>query len=296
MATEPFRCHNCRVCLGKGCIDELPGMGGVAQNENFILNCSDWSKLYNEEGSSKIPQLSKEEILSLIRYAPVTGAVENIGWHDEKDFYSAIFSALYDAGVNISLGDGCPDEKLLYGIQAVQTIQAEKDEQFKAAVFLKPYPDENLLHRIEWSLPVASHIGIDIDAYNIVTMRNKARLEKKSASQIRSLMKHAHVPFVVKGVFTRDDIELVKEAKPDVIYISNHGGRIETRTGSTAAMLKETASMLQSYCGEIWVDGGIRCKKDIELAHYYGAKQVLIARPFIKKFCYGGTVGISDFT
>ena len=59
-------------------------------------------------------------------------------------------------------------------------------------------------------MPIASHIGIDIDAYNIVTMRNKVQLEKKTASQIKSYMKKLLVPFVVKGVFTREDIEMVE--------------------------------------------------------------------------------------
>ena len=65
MGIESFRCHNCSKCLGTGCIDELPGMGGVNKNENFILNCSAWKKLYDEEGAAKVPVLPKEKILSL---------------------------------------------------------------------------------------------------------------------------------------------------------------------------------------------------------------------------------------
>lgn len=295
METDIYRCHNCSVCLGTGCLDELPGMGGVNKNENFRLNCSAWSRLYNEEGEGKVPELSKEEILSLLRYAPVTGAVENIGWESEEDFYYDFFVALHKSGVKLSIGDGSPDTKLLYGINAIKTMQKEMDKTLKAAVFLKPYPDENLHNRIAWTLPIASHIGIDIDAYNIVTMRNKVQLEKKSAYQIKEIMKKLKVPFVVKGVFTKEDIEMVKEAKPDVIYISNHGGRVDTRKGSTALMLKEAGPMLKNYCDELWVDGGIRTKKDIELAHYYGASQVLAARPFIKNYCYNGFTGIDEF-
>ena len=63
METSIFRCHNCKVCLGTGCLNELPGMGGLNNNENFRLNCSSWERLYNEEDKSKIPQLSNEEIL-----------------------------------------------------------------------------------------------------------------------------------------------------------------------------------------------------------------------------------------
>ena len=81
-----FRCHNCSVCLGTRCIEELPGMGGVNQNTNFRLNCAGWNKLLNEVGEYKIKKLSNDEVLSLLRYAPVTEAVENIGWEDEESF------------------------------------------------------------------------------------------------------------------------------------------------------------------------------------------------------------------
>ena len=95
--------------------------------------------------------------------------------------------------------------------------------------------------------------------------------------------------------FTKEDIELVKEAKPDIVYISNHGGRVETRQASTAIMLKEAGPVLKKYCNELWVDGGIRCKKDIEVAYHYGASQVLVARPFIKSLCYKGFIDIAEF-
>lgn len=280
--------------MGTGCLNELPGMGGVNDNENFRLNCSAWSRLY-EEDKVKIPQLSKEEILSMVRNAPVTGAEENIGWRSEEDFYYDYFVAIDKAGIKLTIGDGTPDKKLLYGIKAVKEIRNEVNKNARAAVFLKPYPDENLYNRFAWATSVADYIGVDIDSYNILTMRNKVKLEKKSPYQIQQYMKKMLVPFVVKGVFTREDVEMVKEAKPDVIYISNHGGRVETRRGSTALMLKETGQILKKYCNELWVDGGIRCKRDIELAHYYGASQVLIGRPFIKNFCYNGFIGIDDF-
>lgn len=290
-----FTCHNCAVCLGNGCVGELPGMGGVRQNENFKLNCLAWESVYSQEDSSKIKHLSKEKITTLLRVAPITGAQQNIGFQKEEDFYYTFFKSVYESGVNLSIGDGAPDLKLMYGIKAIQRLQREKDKYLRAAVFLKPYPDENLINRIAWSIPIASHIGIDIDAYNIVTMRNQVNLEKKTASQIQKIMKGLQVPFVLKGVFTKEDLELVKESKPDIVYISNHGGRVETRKGSTAIALKELVPIVKNYCKEVWVDGGIRCKRDVELAYHYGASQVLVARPFIKDFCYKQKVILDSF-
>jgi isopentenyl diphosphate isomerase/L-lactate dehydrogenase-like FMN-dependent dehydrogenase len=39
--------------------------------------------------------------------------------------------------------------------------------------------------------------------------------------------------------------------------------------------------LLKNYCKEIWIDGGIRSKLDIQTAIFYGASQVIMARPFI---------------
>ena len=30
-----FKCKNCTVCLGKACVNQLPGMGGVDDNKNL---------------------------------------------------------------------------------------------------------------------------------------------------------------------------------------------------------------------------------------------------------------------
>ena len=74
----------------------------------------------------------------------------------------------------------------------------------------------------------------------------------------------------------------MKEVRPDVVYISNHGGRVETRLGSTGDFLKAYADELKNYCDQIWVDGGIRTRRDIQTALYYGADQVIMARPLIR--------------
>jgi isopentenyl diphosphate isomerase/L-lactate dehydrogenase-like FMN-dependent dehydrogenase len=180
------------------------------------------------------------------------------------------------AGFGLCVGDGCPDEKLKLGVAATQAVGA------KAAFFLKPYPQDKLFERIEWVRPYASHIGIDIDSYNIVTMRNLVNLERKSAGQLQDFREHTKLPFIIKGVFTPDDLTLVSLVRPDVVYISNHGGRVETRIGSTAHFLAEHAGELKKYCKEIWVDGGIRTKQDVQTALYYGADQVIVARPLIR--------------
>lgn len=275
MFSGELKCHRCDECDGFGCPDMLPGLGGVMEGQNFQANVQAWKDLY-DENAGKIEIKS-----SVIRCGPVTGAVENIGFENERDFYLPYLENAYNAGFGLCIGDGCPDEKLKYGIEAVKKLKQE-NKNVNAAFFLKPYPQSRLFERVEWVKPFADYIGIDIDSYNILTMRDLVNLERKTAVQLEEFREKTQLPFVIKGVFTKEDLELVKEVLPDVVYISNHGGRVETRSGSTADYLKENAEELKKFCKEIWVDGGIRTKKDIQTALLYGADQVIMARPFIR--------------
>ena len=264
--------------MALGCIGEMPGMGGVENSRNFRLNCTAWDEFPADENI----EVSCENL----GIAPVTGAVQNIGYENEGDFYLPYFSAAKNTGISICAGDGAPDEKLKLGLSAVQELKE------KAYFFLKPYPQARLFERIEWVKNDARAIGIDIDAYNIVSMRNQAKLEKKSVSQLEEFRKYAKLPLMIKGVFTPEDIELCKIVKPEIIVVSNHGGRVETLTGSTAAFLSENADILKNCCDELWVDGGIRKKRDIQAAFKMGAKKCLAARPFISSLCKEGREGM----
>lgn len=290
LATEnSFRCHVCPECSGYGCAGELPGMGGVNNSRNFQLNCAGWRLLREQLArEGKADEAASVRVnAGQLGIDPVTGAEQNIGYAHEDDFYLPYFSAAHEKGIALCAGDGCPDIKLQLGIEAVCTLR-KTDPAVRASFFLKPYPNENLFERIEMIGDNAEVIGNDIDSYNIVTMRNQAHLEKKTPAQIAEIRAHLTVPYAVKGVFTEDDISLVKESKPDIVVISNHGGRVETRTGSTAEFLAEHAAELKKYCGEVWVDGGIRTHEDVQTALFFGASRVLAARPFITALITGG--------
>lgn len=269
-----FKCHFCPECLGRGCIGQLPGMGGVNSSRNFILNCDAWDNFPADESTPILPQN--------LGIAPVTGAVQNIGFSEEKEFYFNYFKAAHKAGISICVGDGAPDEKLEFGTKAVQDLHTQ------AYFFLKPYPDEKLVQRIDFVRNYALAVGMDIDAFNIVTMRNQAKLERKTADQIEKLRKYAKLPFMLKGIFTPEDVELCKQVRPDIVVVSNHGGRVDTLEGSSADFLARYGQELKECVGEIWVDGGIRKTRDVQAAIKLGAKKCLVARPWISRLVTGG--------
>jgi len=263
----------------------MPGMGGPNASRNFLLNCHGWNKLRRENPCILDKTESPKNID--IRLAPITGAVENIGYFDEKQFYFDLIESCTKAGLSLSIGDGCPDYKLQYGIDAVIEVQ-KTFSQKKSAVIIKPYPNEKMFERYEWASKVIEIGGIDIDSYNIVTMRDLVHLEKKTSAQlieIKNFLSHKGIPFAIKGVFTKEDVEIVKEVHPDIVYISNHGGRVDTREGSTAEFLEENHKTFLSNCENLWVDGGIRSYNDVQTAAYFGVTTVLLGRPIITSLC-----------
>ncbi|MCR5217260.1 MAG: alpha-hydroxy-acid oxidizing protein [Treponema sp.] len=256
----------------------MPGMGGPNDSRNFILNCDAWKKIGRGPFEARTID---------IRLAPMTGAVENVGYFDERQFYFDLVGECVKADIKVTIGDGTPDFKLFWGIEAVEFYKKE-NPLLKAGVFIKPYPDKKMMERYERAEGIMEFGGIDIDSYNIITMRNLVHLEKKSAAdlmEIKSFLSKKGIPFAVKGVFNKEDIEVMEEVKPDIIAVSNHGGRVDVRAGSTAEFLKENFLRLKKCCSALWIDGGIRSLKDIETASTYGADGVMMGRPFATALC-----------
>jgi isopentenyl diphosphate isomerase/L-lactate dehydrogenase-like FMN-dependent dehydrogenase len=271
------KCHQCDDCRGLGCVGELPGMGGVYGNAIFQRNCAAWSGYATGDGEA-----------ARLRLAPITGAVQNLGCAEERDFYAPMIGACVRAGIRLSIGDGFPDEKILFGIDALRRAGT------RGAVFIKPYSNERILERMSWCEDVTEIVGVDIDSYRIATMHGVADLYRKSARDLKELKKRARAPFAVKGIIRDEDIALIEELRPDIVVISNHGGRVETSILSTVEFLAARGRDLRCYTGELWVDGGIRSFKDSVIARRFGASEVLIGRPLVSAFLREGVEGVVE--
>ncbi len=276
MTQSNKKCYLCPICNGQACKGQMPGMGGINNSFNFISNYNDLEKI---AASGKIPQeqLNKTPEISVM-LAPITGAIQNCGYHTEKEFYPQLIKAAQNKNALISIGDGAPDEKFLFGLEALRSTGK------KGAAFIKPFPNDKILQRIELCKNDVQIVGIDTDAYAIVTMRNMSKLQKKTTKQLIEIQDRLHqlgIKFAIKGVFTLRDLLIVKKVKPDIALVSNHGGRIKTRKGSTIKFLIKYKNFLKKYAKEIWIDGGFRTPQHYNIAEYYGASCVLVGRPFV---------------
>ena len=221
-----YLCSGCKTCDGTVCINQLPGWGGINSNRNFILNYSSWEEI----------QIPEQDIVNAglpeIALAPMTGMVQNAGLKDEKQGYFTLVESAANAGIKLSIGDGEPDYKLEYGIEALKTLGK------KAAVFIKPYENHELKKRIGKSLSIAECIGIDIDAWEIKTMKNSssmpAAMEKKNLSKLKEIKSFLppEIPFVIKGVADQETLNMILELKPFAAGVSNSFRFCRKTTGS----------------------------------------------------------------
>ncbi len=259
-------CKGCAVCNGFGCRGEVPGMGGKTKSLTFINNYKSWNEVE-----------AKGEELPKIGVAPMTGVDQNMGEvFSEVEFHDYLIKGAKKAGILATIGDGTPDYKLLSGIKAL------KENDVIGTAFIKPYKNDVILERFKLVEPVADIYGVDIDSYMIPTMQGLVALEKKSATQLLQLKKHCKGKFIVKGVQSVEDLNLMKIVKPDIVVVSNHGGRVFDNGEGIAHRLKAIMPELKNYCFEVWVDGGLRFIEHLQKAKALGASRVLIGRPFIQ--------------
>lgn len=261
-------CRGCKECNGYGCKGEVPGMGGKGSSATFINNFTSWNDIDVD---------IKEGDLPLLGVAPMTGVGQNMGnVYPEALFHNYMVLGAKATGIMACIGDGTPDFKLYSGIKAL------KDNGVSGTAFIKPYPNYMILDRFKLVDDVADIVGVDIDSYRIPTMEGLVSLEKKSASQLLELKKRSTKPFIVKGVQSTEDLELMKIVKPDIVLVSNHGGRVFDNGEGIAYRLQSLMAELKDITSEVWVDGGIRTIDHLKKAKTLGATRVLIGRPIIQ--------------
>ena len=101
------------------------------------------------------------------------------------------------------------------------------------------------------------------------------------------------LPVVLKGILSPDDARLACEHGASGIIVSNHGGR---NLDTVPATIEALPAVMEAVEGRVPVllDGGIRRGTDIIKALAYGAKAVLIGRPYLWGLGVAGSQGVEQ--
>ena len=116
----------------------------------------------------------------------------------------------------------------------------------------------------------------------------------KSVDEMREIIDHADMPFIIKGIMTPAGALKAVEAGASAIVVSNHGGRVQGGVPSTAEVLPAIAAAVKGRV-TIIVDGGIRSGVDVFRAIALGADAVLIGRPILTAIYGGGAEGFKVY-
>jgi len=110
----------------------------------------------------------------------------------------------------------------------------------------------------------------------------------ESLAWLRSI---TSLPIVVKGILSAQDARLAVEHGAAGIAVSNHGGRqLDTVLTSCDAL----PAIVDAVSGraEVYVDGGIRRGTDVLKALAFGARAVMIGRPYLWALAVDGEHGV----
>jgi len=122
----------------------------------------------------------------------------------------------------------------------------------------------------------------------------KAPLQHKSKlnwEDIRWLRKQTKLPIIIKGVMSPSDAQKSYKNGADIIWVSNHGGRVlESGVSSLEALVKIRKKIKNK---QIIFDSGIRTGSDVFKAICLGADIVSIGRPAIWGLILDGANGVS---
>lgn len=105
------------------------------------------------------------------------------------------------------------------------------------------------------------------------------------------LRKTTKLPMALKGIITAEDAVKCLDYGVDGIVVSNHGARQVDTTMTAMDALPEIVDAVGSRM-EIMMDGGIRRGADVLKAIAFGAKAVLIGRPFLWGLAVNGEPGV----
>ncbi|GAW91311.1 alpha-hydroxy-acid oxidizing protein, partial [Calderihabitans maritimus] len=288
-------CRVCPVCDGRACAGEVPGIGGTGTGSSFAANLEALAKIklnLRTIHQAANPDLSLtlfgEKLKTPILAAPITGASINMGGAlTEREMVDALLQGSLAAGSLGMTGDTGVPSMYYDGLEAIKEVQG------KGIPIIKPRSQDEIKKRIAQAEEAgAIAVGVDVDGAGLITMAlNGQPVGPKSVEEIKELVAFTKLPFIVKGIMTADEAELMAEAGVAAIVVSNHGGRVLDHTAGAAEVLPAIADAVKGKV-TILADGGVRSGVDVLKLLALGADAVLVGRPLIIGAFGGGSEGV----
>ncbi|MEG1789644.1 MAG: alpha-hydroxy-acid oxidizing protein [Oscillospiraceae bacterium] len=295
-------CRACKVCDGKACRGEIPGVGGMGDSSSWTA-CMDFLKsvklnmdtVYDYHGTDTALSMFGNSYDYPVFIAPI-GGMGGFNYNSAMtlgEYSQTMAEGALDAGILSFVGGN----DAMGGKQFEAGLRVTRDMGGRCVVTVKPYANELMLPCFR-ALEAAGAVAVasDIDAAGFANMRERANsVNPKGVAELRELAESVKIPFVLKGIMTAAGAVKAAEAGCYAIIVSTHGGRVITSAPSTCEVLPEIRAAVGDRL-KIIVDGGIRSGTDIFKAIALGADAVMIGRPYAVAVYGGGREGVALYT
>ncbi|CEP81748.1 alpha-hydroxy-acid oxidizing protein [Paraclostridium sordellii] len=291
-------CRVCKVCNGVVCAGEVPGMGGKGSGSAFIDNFKSLDRvklnmrvIHNVKNPDTTIELFGRKMKAPIFAAPLTGTTLNMGGKlTEREYITSVVDGCLKNDIYPMVGDTAVDEFL------IENLRVLKEFDGNGIVFIKPWENSDIKRKIKLAEEAGAFaIGVDIDACGLVTLSMHGKtVEPKSVESIKDLKASTKLPFILKGIMTKEDALIAVEAGVDAIVVSNHGGRVLDYTPGVCDVLEDIAKTVKGKL-IVLADGGVRTGVDVVKMLGLGADGVLIGRPFVTASFGGLSEGVDMY-
>lgn len=294
----PF-CKACPVCNGRACGSIMPGPGAKGVGDVAIRNYEAWQKIrinMNTIAENKEPDTTFRFFGKDLRIPVMAGPVGAVKLHygdkyNDVQYNDILVPAAANAGIIAFTGDGTDPNVVKAATAAI------KANHGVGVPTIKPWDIDTLQEKFRMVEESGSFaVAMDIDAAGLPFLQGLTPpAGSKTARELHEVIEKAGKPFIIKGVMTVKGALAAASAGASAIIVSNHGGRVQDQTPSTAEVLEEIADAVEGRM-MILVDGGIRTGVDVFKALALGADGVLIARPYVTAVYGGGEEGVKALT
>lgn len=293
------QCRVCKECNGVVCKGEIPGTGGKGSGAAFKI-CLDFlssvkiklDTIYKNKGQDTTISLFDRTFKYPFFVAPIGGMNLNYnGAITESEYDEAVVFGSIKAGTAAFTGDGANDSFFLDSLPIIKKAEG------MAIPTIKPWKNDKALEKVRMLEETgAMAFAMDIDSAGLINLALAGKpVSAKSVEELSEITNATKVPFIVKGVMTKEGALKALEAGAYGIVVSSHGGRVLEHAPATCAMLPEIREAVGDKL-KIFVDGGIRSGADVFKAIALGADAVLIGRPYVIAAFGGGAEGVELYT
>ncbi len=287
-------CKACPICNGRACGNAMPGPGSKVPGNTAARNFDKWQEICvnmdtlcpNTEPDISFTMFG-HTFSAPIFAAPLGGLPMHYGDKYNDQAYNAILvKAAAEYGIMALTGDGVDPE-----IMKASVVDMGKAGGMGCPT-IKPWNKEFVFEKLDVvNASKTFAVAMDVDGAGLPFLKAmNPNAGSKSVEEMKEIIGHADMPFIIKGIMTPAGARKAVEAGAGAIVVSNHGGRVQGGVPSTAEVLPAIAEAVKGQI-TILVDGGIRSGVDVFRALALGADGVLIGRPILTAIYGAGEEG-----